>query len=153
MRIRDVNDEPPTFNKREYYVDVPEDIPEGAPLPDLNMFVRDPDEVNIRKFRKVVFNLISFQGNNSAFSLSLIDISDVFAIEPEAAVGSTPVTIRVAKNDLDYEDPNQRKFIMLAVAREIYTEEKLSSTATIHVNVGIIFLINFCVVSILIISL
>lgn len=36
---------------------------------------------------------------------------------------------------MDYEDPNQRKFIILAVAKELYTAEKLSSTATITVTV------------------
>lgn len=76
-----------------------------------------------------------FQGNNSAFSLELNDISEVFSIEPSQAVGSTPVTIRVVNNSLDYEDPNKRKFIILAVARELHTKEKLSSTATITVTV------------------
>lgn len=63
------------------------------------------------------------------------DISGAFSIEPQNAIGSTPVTIRVINNNLDYEDPNRRKFIILAVARELYTEEKLSSTATITVSV------------------
>lgn len=45
------------------------------------------------------------------------------------------VTIRVANSSLDYEDPNQRKFIILAVARELYTQEQLSSTATVTVTV------------------
>ncbi|XP_049820113.1 cadherin-87A isoform X2 [Aethina tumida] len=116
--VKDVNDEPPAFNKREYFVQIPENIPEGSSLPDLDMTVRDPDE-----------------GNNSAFSLELNDISGAFSIEPQNAIGSTPVTIRVINNNLDYEDPNRRKFIILAVARELYTEEKLSSTATITVSV------------------
>lgn len=67
--------------------------------------------------------------------MELNDISGVFSIEPTSAVGSTPVTIRVAHNTLDYEDPNQRKFIILAVAKELHTQEKLSSTATITVTV------------------
>lgn len=67
--------------------------------------------------------------------MELNDISEVFSIEPLKAIGSTPVTIRVANNSLDYEDPNKRKFIILAVARELYTKEKLSSTATITVTV------------------
>lgn len=76
-----------------------------------------------------------FQGNNSAFSLELNDISEVFSIEPTTAIGSTPVTIRVTNNSLDYENPNKRKFIILAIARELFTKEKLSSTATITVTV------------------
>lgn len=118
VKILDVNDEPPQFNRREYFVEIPENIPEGSALPELNMSVTDPDE-----------------GNNSAFSLELNDISGAFIIEPKQAVGSANVTIRVANSSLDYEDPNRRKFIILAVAREMYTEQKLSSTATITVSV------------------
>ncbi|KAJ8969553.1 hypothetical protein NQ314_001705 [Rhamnusium bicolor] len=118
VKIRDVNDEPPSFNKREYFVEIPENILEGSPLPNLDMFVKDPDE-----------------GNNSAFSLGLNDISGAFSIEPKVALGSTVVTIRVANSSLDYEDPNQRKFIILSIARELYTEQQLSSTATITVTV------------------
>ncbi|CAH1126852.1 unnamed protein product [Ceutorhynchus assimilis] len=118
VKILDVNDEPPRFNKREYFLEIPENIPEGSALPGLDMSVFDPDE-----------------GNNSAFALELNDISGAFSIEPKTAIGSTPVTIRVSHNNLDYEDPNQRKFIILAVATEIYTEKKLSSTSTITVSV------------------
>ncbi|XP_076275389.1 cadherin 87A isoform X2 [Rhynchophorus ferrugineus] len=118
VKILDVNDEPPKFNKREYFVEIPENIPKGSALPGLDMSVNDPDE-----------------GKNSAFSLELNDISGAFSIEPQEAEGSTNVTIRVTNNSLDYEDPNQRKFIILAVARELYTEQKLSSTATITVSV------------------
>lgn len=46
VTVKDVNDEPPAFNKREYYVEIPENIPEGSPLPNLNMSVKDPDVVN-----------------------------------------------------------------------------------------------------------
>ncbi|XP_066259350.1 cadherin-87A isoform X1 [Euwallacea similis] len=119
VKVLDVNDEPPRFNKREYFVQIPENIPEGSALPGLDMSVTDPDE-----------------GNNSVFSLELNDISGAFSIEPETAVGSTPVSIKVTNNNLDYEDPNQRKFIILAVARELYTEKKLSSTSTITVTVS-----------------
>ena len=49
--------------------------------------------------------------------------------------GSSPVIIRVANSSLDYEDLNQRKFIILAVAKELYTSERLSSTATVTVTV------------------
>lgn len=47
VTIRDVNDEPPTFNKLEYYVSIPENLPEGSPLPNLDMTVTDPDVVSI----------------------------------------------------------------------------------------------------------
>lgn len=46
VKIKDVNDEPPSFNKREYFVQIPENIAEGSPLPGLDMIVTDPDEVS-----------------------------------------------------------------------------------------------------------
>lgn len=118
ITIKDVNDEPPTFNKRDYHVEIPENIAEGSPLPNLDMSVRDPDV-----------------DRNAEFSLSLIDISNAFAIEPETATGSTPVTIRVVNSSLDYENLNQRKFLILVVAKELHTEEQLSSTATLTITV------------------
>jgi hypothetical protein len=53
------------------------------------------------------------QGINSAFSLHLNDDFGIFSIEPEKAIGSTAVTVRVTNHTLDYEDPNQRKFFLL----------------------------------------
>ena len=47
IKIRDVNDEPPSFNKREYFIQIPENISEGSALPSLDMVVTDPDEVSI----------------------------------------------------------------------------------------------------------
>lgn len=48
VKIKDVNDEPPLFNKREYFVSIPEDIPQGAALPGLDMTVKDTDSVSER---------------------------------------------------------------------------------------------------------
>ena len=45
ITVRDVNDEPPKFNKLEYRVTIPENLPEGSPLPNLDMTVADPDVV------------------------------------------------------------------------------------------------------------
>lgn len=50
---------------------------------------------------------------NSAFSLRLSDVSGAFAVEPTHATGSTAVSIRVVNGTLDYENPNNRKFIVL----------------------------------------
>lgn len=69
------------------------------------------------------------------FSLKLDDISGAFEIDPSMATGSTPVTIRVSNGSLDYENPNQRKFIILVVAEEVYTNPRLSSTATVTVSI------------------
>ncbi|KAJ8670760.1 hypothetical protein QAD02_002019 [Eretmocerus hayati] len=118
VTIKDVNDEPPTFNRKEYSISIPENIADGTPLPHLDMVVRDPDV-----------------GLNSAFSLRLEDITGAFAIEPSQAIGSTSVNIRVTNGSLDYENPNQRKFIILVVAEELHTNPKLSSTATVTVGI------------------
>lgn len=47
VTIKDVNDEPPTFNRREYNIEIPENVPNGTPLPHLDMTVKDPDVVSI----------------------------------------------------------------------------------------------------------
>ncbi|XP_063226687.1 cadherin-87A isoform X2 [Bacillus rossius redtenbacheri] len=119
VTIKDVNDEPPTFNEREYSTVIPENIAVGTTLPHLDMTVHDPDV-----------------GSNSAFSLRLNDVSGAFAVEPATAVGSTSINIRVANGSLDYENPNQRKFIVLVIAEELHTDPKLSSTATVTVSVA-----------------
>lgn len=46
IRVLDANDERPTFNKREYYVSIPEDISINSPLPDLDMTITDLDAVS-----------------------------------------------------------------------------------------------------------
>jgi len=46
----------------------------------------------------------------------LHDESKLFVIEPTKAIGSIDVGIKLANNvKLDYEDPNQRKFIVLVI--------------------------------------
>lgn len=118
ITVKDVNDEAPTFSRPSYSVSVSENIPPGSPLPNLDMFVQDTDT-----------------GSNSVFNINLMDSSGMFAVEPTIATGSTSVSIRIVKGPLDYENPNQRKFILLVVAEEAFTNPKLSSTATVTVNV------------------
>ncbi|XP_034489375.1 cadherin-87A-like, partial [Drosophila innubila] len=117
VTIRDVNDSPPTFNKKEYEVELLENTAEGTPL-NLDMSVSDADV-----------------GINSKFALRLEDLSGVFDVEPKLVTGYSQVNIRVANGTLDYENPDHRKFIVLLVAEETDTNPKLSSTATIHVSV------------------
>lgn len=45
ITVLDANDERPTFNKREYYVNIPEDIAIDSQLPGLDMTVTDLDAV------------------------------------------------------------------------------------------------------------
>ncbi len=43
VTVRDVNDEAPTFDRAEYTVTIPENVPFGTPLANLDMEVRDTD--------------------------------------------------------------------------------------------------------------
>ena len=62
----------------------------------------------------VLHNLfIILQGSHSVFSLELQDISESFEIEPKEGAGETSIIIRVNNGSFDYENPNQRKFIIL----------------------------------------
>lgn len=68
--------------------------------------------------------------------MSLDDISGAFSIEPQTATGTTDVKIIVANtSSLDFENPNQRKFIILLFAKEISDTNGLSSSATLTVTV------------------
>lgn len=117
ITVTDVNDTPPTFEKKEYVVSVSEDTPNGTLLP-VEINIADAD-----------------MGNNSIFSLRLDDLSEVFDIEPKLVTGSSHVNIRVSNGTLDFENINHRKFIVLLIAEEKFTTPKLSSTATLQVNV------------------
>ncbi|XP_053671726.1 cadherin-87A [Anopheles nili] len=117
ITIRDVNDSPPMFNKTAYAVSLSENTAPGTPLP-LEISVRDPDV-----------------GENAEFALRLEDVSQVFDVEPKLVTGSSQISIRVANGTLDYENPNQRKFIVLLIAEETKTNPRLSSTATLTVSI------------------
>ncbi|EEC08274.1 hypothetical protein IscW_ISCW018782 [Ixodes scapularis] len=143
ITVRDVNDEAPTFSSPSYSVNVNENIPVGSPLPNLDIFVQDTDAgyrtqglwaSGLNLIAKLVMAL-RLEGSNSVFNIGLMDASGMFAVEPTIATGSTSVSIRIIKGPLDYENPNQRKFILLVVAEEAFTNPKLSSTATLTVNV------------------
>lgn len=118
ITIRDVNDEAPTFSQPSYSVNVNENIPNGSPLPNLDIFVQDTDA-----------------GSHSVFNIGLVGASGMFAVEPTIATGSTSVSVRIIRGPLDFENPNHRKFILLIAAEEAFTSPRLSSTATLTVNV------------------
>ena len=80
VTIRDVNDEPPTFNKQEYKVTIPENVPYGTPLANLNMEIKDTDT-----------------GINSIFTIQLQDPSEKFSIDPVRATGHTAVSLKINK--------------------------------------------------------
>ena len=118
ITIRDVNDEPPVFNQPEYKVSLHENVPFGTPLANLNMEIKDLDTAPNAKFEiKIV------SGNPN----------DKFAVEPEIAIGTTAVSLKVNSQNLDYENANERKFLLLVEAKE--PNGRLSSTATVTVEV------------------
>ena len=98
ITIRDVNDEPPTFNQQEYQVTldipcwynlrtkshhqvtIPENVPYGTPLANLNMEIKDTDT-----------------GTNSVFRIELKDPPPGFTIEPQRATGHTAVSLKINK--------------------------------------------------------
>ncbi|GBP51652.1 Cadherin-87A [Eumeta japonica] len=117
VTIKDVNDEPPRFNRPEYSVEIPESLPVGTPIPNLDMMVMDTD-----------------LGLNAVFGLRLSDEWGAFVVEPTKAAGSAAVTLRL-NDTLDYEDPNRRKFILVVIAEELHTNPRLSSKAIVTVVV------------------
>ena len=85
ITIRDVNDEPPTFNKPEYKVTIQENVPFGTPLANLNMEIKDTDT-----------------GINSIFTVRLEDPSGKFSIDPVQATGHTAVSLKINKVKVMY---------------------------------------------------
>ena len=61
------------------------------------------------------------------------DPNNKFAVEPSRATGHTAVSLKVNSQNLDYENANERKFLLLVEAKE--PAGKLSSTATVTVEV------------------
>ena len=80
ITIRDVNDEPPLFNKPEYKVSLHENVPFGTPLANLNMEVKDLDTAP-----------------NAVFDINLVggDPNNKFSVEPSRATGHTAVSLKV----------------------------------------------------------
>ena len=74
--------------------------------------------------------------------IELIDGSGKFSVEPTKAAGHSAVSLKLNSKNLDYENPNERKFLLLIVATETDTPEKLSSTATVTVEVTGEFLMS-----------
>lgn len=54
VTIRDVNDSPPTFNSKNYFISLSENTPSGTPLP-LDMTVHDPDVVRSNFFLQFIY--------------------------------------------------------------------------------------------------
>ncbi|EDW37985.1 GL12362 [Drosophila persimilis] len=136
--ILDENDNPPEFQKTPYETDVNEDAAVGTTIFDKDSEYAVSLKENTSPGTPLALDISVSDadvGVNSKFALRLEDVSGVFDVEPKLVTGYSQVNIRVANGSLDYENPNQRKFIVLVIAEETDTSPKLSSTATITVSV------------------
>ena len=120
--VGDANDETPSFDQEEYLARMSENLAAGSPLADLQIVASDRDSVRSvtsissaliiqSDWLKTHFSFI--QAMNSMFDLELVDPSGLFVVEPKSAVGLTNVAVRLDRSTLDYENPNQQKFILL----------------------------------------
>ncbi|KAB7497169.1 Cadherin-87A [Armadillidium nasatum] len=116
IHVKDVQNTPPIFHGSKTGI-----ISEDAPIGSLVMVLQAEDG-DVGDPRSIMYELT--KNSSGRFSLS-----------PEGATGSTSVSLKVSRGGLDYENPNERKFILLVVAEESLTAQRLSSTATIIVSV------------------
>lgn len=115
---------------RLYHLEIKENSLSGTPITAHNeMFVYDLDN-----------------GKNADFNITLIqDQFKLFDVEPKSVSGFAAVNLKLLKNSdkfqnqpmrmLDYENPNERSFIVQLIATETNTRERLSSKAQIHIKV------------------
>jgi len=115
---------------RIYQVQVEENSLAGSPITTKNeMFVYDLDN-----------------GANANFNITLMDPFGLFDVEPKQISGFAIVTLKLIANTasnqwrrlprlLDFENPNERSFIIQLIATETSTNEKFSSKAQVQVNV------------------
>lgn len=118
ISVLDINDNNPQFSPSVYTVNIREDITNNSPLPGLTMTVNDLDT-----------------GTAGIYNFNLLDYTHVFKVSPENGRGQTTTGIVVVNSSyIDYEK-GPRQFILYVEAKEDDTEERLSSTSTVTVNV------------------
>lgn len=117
---------------RMYRLQLRENSPPGTPITAKNeIFVYDLDN-----------------GQNANFNISLEDPFGLFDVEPKQVSGFSLVTLKLTNPTslgnnkftqrtrmLDYENHNERSFIVHLVATETNTVEKWTSKAQIHISV------------------
>lgn len=67
--------------------------------------------------------------------MSLNSIYEIFSIQPTEVDGSANLSLVVTNNTLDYENPSQRKFVVLLIAKETLTKQQYSSTTSLILTV------------------
>ncbi|CAG5135838.1 unnamed protein product, partial [Candidula unifasciata] len=121
ITVRDVNDNGPTFNQRNYSATILENMQHNVP-------------VSFQGSMMVVSDID--QGTNSHFSLSFQKDGQPyydFSPLPQEIYSESSVLIRVNNsNTLDYE--KSHRVVFEVVARELDTTEKRSSTATVTID-------------------
>lgn len=111
---------------RNYHINIKENSPAGSPITSRNdMFVYDLDN-----------------GENANFNIALVDPFNMFDVEPKQVSGFALVTLKLAKSYnnnrtrlFDYENPNERSFIIQLIATETNTAERFTSKAQVTINV------------------
>lgn len=97
--LKDVDDNLPAFNQKNFHVTIPENLEQGTPIPGLMIVVNDPD-----------------LSENSKYNLSLRNIRNsdqVFSLSPTYGEGRTPVIVKVLnESTLDYDvgDSSQKEY-------------------------------------------
>lgn len=117
IRIHDINEEPPRFNHKELSVTMYENLTPQKPVPNMTLFVEDPDE-----------DLL-----HSEMKISLVDPFGFFSISPTNITRKGRINIIVEKA-LDYENPNHRQFITMVVAEKGQVQSASTATVTININ-------------------
>ncbi|GFO23560.1 cadherin-23, partial [Plakobranchus ocellatus] len=122
ITVLDVNDNPPLFEQQNYQASILENMQPGVPV----------------GFQGPIMSVADIdQGTNSHFFLSLEKDGQPyydFAPQPQDIYSESSVVIRVNNSKaLDYE--TNKRVVFQIIAREIDTTEKLSSTATITVDI------------------
>lgn len=121
IRLIDVNDERPLFDKEQYSVIIKENHQPGTLLsPSLVITVKDSD-----------------LGVNSLFRVRLLETgSEYFQLHPTIINGSGQITVRLRENyTLDYENVENRRFNLILEAKELKTKEKFSSNSHLLITV------------------
>lgn len=112
---------------RIYHVHVKENSPIGTPITKNEIFVYDLDN-----------------GLNANFNLTIEDPFNMFDVEPKQISGFAMISLKLVGNRrrvqqqtrlLDYENPNEKSFIIQLIATETSTNERLTSKAHVRVDV------------------
>lgn len=125
------------YSDQKWYHRLPKDE-EYNRLYTLHVKENSPPGLTITSGNEIFVYDIDY-GENAIFDISLRDPTNLFEVEPTHIQGFGSITIKLSykRNNLthliDYENTNERNFVVQLVAAETNTNERLSSVA--HVNI------------------